>query len=490
MKKIVISLSIAFSVFVSSSVIASENPERKGIGTLPLGTINSLSNGLLGGLFAGLQDLLFGTSAVETQGLDTRRSLIVTDEAILAHFPFSKVMTRLANQSSDPFDTKLKLFNQWWDTANRSPGIGNGAHCDDQRDNRGRSTLNEFPYDCNREEGTQAYQDPFSNVHSDQAYIPIALVNRFDLASLPSQGGADCGEYRIVYARRSGINNLFNRNLVIFEGVLPNPFPNGVNLNGCFPVQEMWAGLTTIDDIQQRAEILKTFYFKGLDGFKPVVKAKHYGNATSKAKGQIRTNQFMQLNWMLREFVLHDDGNGLEFVPVTVKANPYGELFSAFYSHPKKSGFNDDFASQVNSLKISDINRFNMNTLAEKYNTGQSIAPFVGGVDEYDVKAILNLSLHSKIRSRLGWFSPVSSDQIIKRAKALSCAGCHQLSNNEYLGDGMVWPSSLTFTHTSERQKEASPDGGQRYVISQALRNVFLPFRKQVVEHYLDGSLM
>ena len=34
------------------------------------------------------------------------------------------------------------------------------------------------------------------------------------------------------------------RNLVVFEGVLPNPKPNGSDLSGCVPVARFWAGVT------------------------------------------------------------------------------------------------------------------------------------------------------------------------------------------------------------------------------------------------------
>jgi hypothetical protein len=47
------------------------------------------------------------------------------------------------------------------------------------------------------------------------AYVPIGLFNRFDLAPA---SGSNCGEHRIVYARRSGMDLTQNhRNLLIFE---------------------------------------------------------------------------------------------------------------------------------------------------------------------------------------------------------------------------------------------------------------------------------
>jgi len=63
-------------------------------------------------------------------------------------------------------------------------------------------------------------------VSTPATYTAIALSNRFDLTTPPSKGGGDCGEYRIVFERNSGAADPKNRNLIIFEAVLPNPHPS------------------------------------------------------------------------------------------------------------------------------------------------------------------------------------------------------------------------------------------------------------------------
>jgi hypothetical protein len=85
--------------------------------------------------------------------------------------------------------------------------------------------------------------------------------------------------------------------LLIFEAVLPNPTPD-LGLEGCRPVAEFWANLSTIDDPNVRATALADFYFTGLPGFPPVVTIEHY------VTGQIRTNMFIEPLWQLREFKL------------------------------------------------------------------------------------------------------------------------------------------------------------------------------------------
>ena len=152
--------------------------------------------------------------------------------------------------------------------------------------------LNDFPYTCRPDpaEGGQIASNPFEYPDTNpDAYIPIGLFNRFDLA--PS-GGAHCGEYRIVYAKRSGITIGRERNLLIFEAILPNPHPAS-GVEGCKRLSSYWAKLSTEDDVEKRANDLEKLYFKGLGNVEPVVHVRHYGDNSHKA-GQVRTNQFMQ----------------------------------------------------------------------------------------------------------------------------------------------------------------------------------------------------
>jgi hypothetical protein len=62
------------------------------------------------------------------------------------------------------------------------------------------------------------------------------------------------------------------------------------------------------------------------------------------------------------------------------------------------------------------------------------------------------------------------------------------LLNNEELGGNLTWPPSLGFTHVTERAVEVV-DGQERFDISAALREVFLPHRKQIMENYLNNTL-
>ena len=189
----------------------------------------------------GLQPL--NTTAPSLVNVDSRRSLAVTDEVILAQFSFLATLNAIISRTNTGTgnQTAQALFNQWWDTANVGSTTAPTPHCNTLDANNpnpgpGAATLNGFSYQCPRIEGTQATSNPFSA--GGDGYKAIGLFNRFDLAALD---GSDCGEYRIVFAKRSGETNIFNRNLIIFEGTLANPKP-AKGINGCIRVAEFWAG--------------------------------------------------------------------------------------------------------------------------------------------------------------------------------------------------------------------------------------------------------
>jgi hypothetical protein len=438
------------------------HPERRGIGTMPMA----------------------GPSAPSALALtvDPQRSLVVTDQAILTRFPFQAVMNQLAVTSGPPA-TPLSLFQQWWDTARPAPGLGMGPNCNSP----GVANMNGFPYTCPRAEGNQATVDPFLNPATNpNAYVPIGLFNRFDLAPA---SGADCGEYRVVFAKRSGITNPLDRNLLIFEAVLPNPSP-ALGLEGCRPVANFWSSLSTDPDVNSRGTRLRDFYFRGLPGFMPILHIDNLGNRPSNT-GQVRTNQFMQQNWMLREFKIRRDCSTgpcvVRFLPVTVKTNPGGALFNPSSAHALAPQFqNTVFPSQVPSLALNDIHRFSL-SVPDAFNSGQSDSQ--SGLENHYVNQFGTggSALRTNIQNGLSAIpSALTPDQVVARAMALSCAGCHQLSNRANLGGGITWPASLGFVHISE-QTDPGPDG-PRHRISPALVNVFIPHRKAVLETFLNAS--
>jgi hypothetical protein len=467
------------------------NPERRGIRLLKDEDIRALST---------------PRKKPKTFPLDERKSIFITDVAILKLFTFDEIMERLASESS-PKIAKEQLFQQWWDTANPKTTVNlsfGGPNCDPN------GLLNTFPYTCPRNEGQQAIQFPFGP-SSDATYTAIALSNRFDLTTPPSKGGGDCGEYRIVFERNSGASSPTNRNLIIFEAVLPNPHPYPTSLKGCRPIQDFWEELSAPGlSVAERGKRLHDFYYKGLpkDRVPPVVMAKHYGSATPNADGQIRTNQFMSgsnpQTWMLRQFHVVQDSQGMKIIPVPVATNPPASLFDETVSQPLGDSFRTDFLSQIANLSPNNTNCtsndlttcISMETPSQ-YDDGESEEGAVPPSKAMDYGAAFANSpkLRAAIQAKLGPSSALTPDNIVARAQTQSCAGCHHISVNARLGGGLTWPSTippkppvnpaLAFTHEQLANPESGPDGA-RYQISPALQTVFLPFRKHVIETFLQ----
>jgi hypothetical protein len=429
------------------------------------------------------------TEAVKTITIDIRRSLVVTDQTILARFSFERVMNQLAAQSGVANLTGVQLFQQWWDTQNPKPGTYAGPHCDDTVDAYGTSTINGYPYLCRTgAEGAQVSCDPFA-AGSSCAYIPIGLFNRFDQAP---ENGAHCGEHRIVYAKASGLTSTSDRNLLIFEAVVPNPHPQQ-GLKGCQQIVDTWADLSKQSSISLRADALEDFYFDGQGLVGPVVHVDNFGNNALGA-GQVRTNQFSNTTtgWSFREFKLVRTCAGqacsaMHFAPVTNKNNAYGPLFNPSSTLPTAAAFQAFFPSQVSKLVGASVPELDIG-IDDTFNTAQSQS---SGATAAEMRYADQLgtgpsALATAIQTELTALgSTLTPTDIALRAQALTCAGCHRLNNNVAVGGGLIWPASQGFTHVSERETEVV-GGEARYGISGALINVLLPARQQIIEDFLN----
>jgi hypothetical protein len=419
-----------------------------------------------------------------TDGIKPMRSLAVTDKEILDHFPFAEVMARLAQQSGERNLTAVALFRRFWATQG-SPG-----NADDTPLRGCHDPLFDYPYTCPRAESALASDDPFVDAPHGSGYVAVGLFSRIDLAAT---NGADCGEYRIVFARRSGFDSRTERVLINFEAVLPNPKPL-LRRRGCLPVARMWRDLSSIEDTRRRAALLRRFYFEGLPGFAPAIHIRHYRGAT-RHSGQIRTNQFMERPWVLREFrlarVCASDACRLEVIADTVKNAPIVDLFA---DPPRPDRPTQAEAFQQRFLRL--VPELAKGTVADlgyvvpnSFNSGQSLGcnPLPPDEDpcrsrEDFVRAVAPSSpFWLAIEKALGPRSPLSAEHILARAQALSCGGCHALSAGKKVGPGEkeVWPASIDFTHVNEHggPRKDPRDGVLRYGISDALHDHFLPFR-------------
>jgi hypothetical protein len=448
---------------------------------------------------------------LDASAIDVGKSLFVHDVPTLGGatgpFRLKRTLDQLATQASASASgvTAETIFRDLWDSQNPAPGAGGSHHCDDDPSplpGSGVGGLNGFPVHCRPQDGAQA-----NNAAGEIAsYKPIALVNRIDLAH---QGWRNCGEHRIIYGRTDGQGT--HRNFIIFEAVLPNPKPGC--RSACKPVEEFWAGLSTLPAAQRQDKLAKFFYQKNfLPDFQPVVHIDHYtakgvgSSYGSSGSGQIRTNQFFEFPWLLKEFHLLLDCGGsacaFEVVPTMVKVNPFGDLWNQGIADgagplaARAAAFQADLLSGtptgVQQLASATFDGISYPVELE-FDAAESDS--LSGTAPDDFLDVFDSStpptgFHADF-SAAATATGFTADQLIGRALTQSCAGCHQPTafgpsggltgagaiGNATLVDGTSrdsWPNSLGFVHVGEQV----PTGGTEFPISPALTDVFLPSRK------------
>jgi len=433
--------------------------------------------------------------------IDPRKSIIVTDSDIVSVFTLKDVLQQLVNQAAVPGLTPLVVFRQFLDDGRQKPSLGLGPHCDDAELPGATGSINGWPILCPRGQD-EADHDPFADPPDDNSYMATTLSNRFDLAPVD---GSDCGEYRIVFAKRSGITDGLNRNFIIFEARLPNPHP-ALGRQGCRPIVQFWQNLSLPDKAPAtRASELHDFYFQGLAGFAPVIHIDHFGGSGAPHSGTIRTNEFLKFHatpldaWSLRQFKLTHTGGAtptLVIVPTFVEDNPAAAVFDPTSSDPRAVSFqNQYFSDAVDRLSAAgDLNRIAYpEPIPGAAGAGESL--MIPTQNNYLVSIGTAVSpLRTALQARLTAVgSTLTVDQLVGRAQSLSCAGCHEPVDRSNapqtpldVGLAAPVPGTLTFTQTSE-QTEAVPDDASRtrFKLSGAVTNVFVPYRLQVMNDFL-----
>jgi hypothetical protein len=420
-----------------------------------------------------------------TLDVDPYRSLLVVDQEVRDAFSFEEVMNLLVQRTGLGNLTPQSLYQQWWDTNNdQAHSWTTGPHC----------TPPAEPYNmfCPRQEGVLAnpVNFPFgANAAGRHGFHALAFVNRFDLAPA---NGQHCGEYRMVFAKNSGTTKNNDRLIISFEGRLPNPNPSA-GLAACRPVAQFWADLSSMEDVNDRAQALRTFFIDGLPGFAPIV----HPNSFGLIGGQIRTNQFMfqfmaQL-WQLREykFIKQCPGGNckVEIWNMGAKSNPEPELFSPEGTSPLGPQARADFLTQMPTLLAGNLQDIKLN-LSTAYNTTHSDS--FNNMNEYGAQIGTFPAFQDAITARLTQLgqTDITWRQLADRATTQSCAGCHMPKTTRNLGAGLIWPPSNGFTHIDEQRTETIVDDlgmviGTRPLISPALKTTWLPLRKQNLESFL-----
>jgi hypothetical protein len=416
-------------------------------------------------------------------------ALIVTDPEALAGLQLETVMRQLLNSWYDTNTTPLQLAQRLFDGSNNDSAavFSDTYHCDSSDNPAHANGPAAF---CPRSEGALAASDGlFTPGHKDH-FIPVAVVNRFDLT--PAAAGT-CGEARIVYAKESGLTDPKDRVFLIVEAAMPNPHIG--DLLGCRHTAQFWKSLEAEPDAKAVGQRLESFFFDGLDGNVPPIDPVNLGFGTNSGAsyygtgGQIRISQHMDEHWELRQLVMSTP-NGLGFDPVPVGNNPLPGLFGPTNGQPTSAqkvfagSFVDNSLAGLASSQLHHIR----STFTPEVLSGESA---LGGdaLNDYVGRSADNSYLRDQIQARLDSSGagadcpsddPLTADSILRRATMDSCAGCHApsqfLGKERKIGCGLAWPDSLGEVHIDEAGH-----------LSPALKDVFLPHRADVLTAYLQS---
>ncbi|HRI69164.1 MAG TPA: hypothetical protein PK156_33265 [Polyangium sp.] len=433
------------------------------------------------------------------------RALIVTDPEVLARFSLERVLQQLIDRSGMP-NTPLQLMQELFDTQN---SIGTGVfpgvtHCDDPTNIAFRSAPAAF---CPRAEGKLATSTGFFQEGHPDSFVPVALVNRFDLTPA---AGSNCGEHRIMFAKLSGQTNPNERVFLAFEGVIDNVVSSDT-LVGCRPIAALWASLATETNLQVIGDRMEALYFNGYAGFSPVVSPEHYssslfggeddgggyGDKTGHPRhGQLRVSEGMQEPWEFREFHI---GFGsvpnpepvFAFQPVTTKNNPRAELFDPSVINSDSEGFRAQLLQELPTLAAKETFGIQFAPQNSRWNAGASMITSNPAADftsrAFDGEA--GQTFWTQIQTAINEQNldrdcppddPLYPEHLMQRVSMLSCAGCHApeqyLGSSRSLGCGQTWPLVSQRAHIDER--------GQ---LSPAMTDNFLPRRAEILSMYLQA---
>jgi len=390
----------------------------------------------------------------------TSHRLVVNDGDLLAAtgVSFASVLQQIVDTSNEPDTTIASLYQQWWDD------VG-GVNC--------VSSIAGKANDCSRSDHLLSTLDPFTDDQNNpHGYLPVALFNRFDMADAQYQS---CGQYRIVFALRSGRQafDVTQRNFIIFEAEVPNP---GEGLAGCAPLLNAWNALGDAAQPWDKATIIAQMLFGGLeDGFPAVVQAAHY----SGANGQVRSSTFWRRDsgeqlrtWAFREYKLTSDciggSCGLKMRQVPLGRSPHLSRLA------QETGSKAMRAAMLGSVSDAALAA----TTFSAINPGQlGLAKFSApiGISSHDhssdrYERVLSDPSTAKFISDLDKAAQpygLSARNILDRANSQTCVGCHSYPDAErFLGNGVEAALPAQFTHIDEWGS-----------LSPGLRLEFLPAR-------------
>jgi hypothetical protein len=326
----------------------------------------------------------------------------------------------------------------------------------------------------------------------------IGIFNRFD--RIPADG-THCGSARLVYGMPSNDGNTPSM-ILLFDAVVPNP-ALAQGREGCRVVAEFWAGLSALDDAQERAQALETFFYVGTDSLPAVVQFDSYS-----AVGAIISDHFINdVKWQLRPFNAVLDANNVPIIkPVRTGNAPLTEFYDSSFDPAaagdawantdpelfaaERASFQEDFiTAQLPRLiapELSDNPRTAQSMiLGFGVATGARYSEFQNDSEgDTDNPAVLaDATFRDAITAALG-DTGLSVDNVLDRAGAHTCGGCHSFAVGKQIGvdssdNPVFWPAVAPggFVHINQAGE-----------ISDLLATYWLPDRLAKLNAYLSTS--
>ncbi|POF27931.1 hypothetical protein CLV41_11912 [Roseibium marinum] len=251
--------------------------------------------------------------------------------------------------------------------------------------------------------------------------------------------------------------------------------------------------------------------------------AGHSGTPLGQIRGNFRTTELLDgtktLVWQLREWLVYEDPSGMmRFQPAPTKDSPLKALFrndrgpntlgAKFKDHlfkklasdlqsPTIKSVSDDLL-QCRDFRKQPSGRFKDTYLVNALGTIEVDRDFLTFQDSSEPDPMDELFKRRRGEFYTTWQRAIAftgsvptmnETHLLKRAQALTCAGCHHSSADETIGQGMEafsWPPPLDrFVHVREPNKEEGSDTSR---LSTALVNYFLKFRTCVLDTLLAAN--
>lgn len=385
---------------------------------------------------------------------DVRFGLVENHGEALTALDFQAALSAIAGPNS----SGLELYQNLIDTyASEGGGRLPVEHC--------TGTLNGFPMVCDRLEAQQ-----FDNVG---AWIAIAAFNRVDMAPVD---GANCGQQRIVFANPTPLGG--SRMFIILEAEVPNPNP-ACGVAACQPIADAWEAIAR-QDAAERGESLRQLFLEGFSSLSPILTPEAFAvNA-----GQIRTNNFNDAPWTLREFKVVSQGAGVapRVVPFPTADSPPGILWGDAAGDPLVQACQEAFLDALPNLLSDDPAAMSF-PVPLACRDAESRNDF-----SQAYASMMAPQFAAQINARLAELdSDLDAIDVANRAQfSGSCMGCHQEAIGIDLGHGVTAPFSNGFVHVDEFGFSACPEGGNCRFLSSGLHSSFLPHRRSVMNDLLN----